>query len=376
MRLPRAYAGFIILAALLLTSCEPKIQINVQNPVYTQGSNTGSFAGGDRHSSAGLPFTGIAEMIPDISNQVFLVAAGKIASNYWLLEYRDGQWITLTGPRYCSVTAGFFENGQVRSTPDGRFKAGGAYIDTELETEGISLSSRNYADLVKKLNDYKSPALCMISCEQSGWQPVPELPDEFVYLNDVCGGILEELRYATADNFTGKPLDGYFGSRVIVKRKIADALAGVQKKLEKRGLTLLVYDGYRPARAVKCAVDFLKNLNDDKMKKIYYPNITKTQIIKLGFIADPSPHSYGNSVDLTVADAKTGEPLDMGGHFDLFDMTSVYNSAAITKTQLMNRKLLRDAMTAEGFVPLDLEWWHFDYDTGNKTLIYDYIIAQ
>ncbi|MBR3747513.1 MAG: hypothetical protein IKN27_11205, partial [Selenomonadaceae bacterium] len=31
----------------------------------------------------------------------------------------------------------------------------------------------------------------------------------------------------------------------------------------------------------------------------------------------------------------------------------------LTKTQLKNRKFLRDAMIRHGFKPLETEWWHF-----------------
>ena len=63
-----------------------------------------------------------------------------------------------------------------------------------------------------------------------------------------------DVRYATANNFTGAPLDGYCQAQALVLRPRARALARVQRALGRRGLGLKVFDAYRPARASRAMV--------------------------------------------------------------------------------------------------------------------------
>jgi len=190
--------------------------------------------------------------------------------------------------------------------------------------------------------------------------PTP-LPRELVYLADVAPGIQVQLRYATKDNFTGRVVDGYGStSAAIMTRAAAQALARVQKSLRKHGLGLLVYDAYRPKRAVAFFVAWSKN-PDTSTKREYYPKYAKSTLFALGFIAKNSSHSQGHAVDLTLVDLASNQPLDMGSPFDLFDPVSHPNATNITKAQQLNRRLLANAMAAESFRPLSTEWWHFAY---------------
>ena len=101
--------------------------------------------------------------------------------------------------------------------------------------------------------------------------------------------------------------------------------------------------------------------NDQQTKVEYYPDFEKPQLFELGYIAEKSGHSLGGTVDLTLVDLATGEPLDMGGPFDFFGELSHYETAGLTEQQIDNRALLHDAMQARGFTHYPLEWWHFSY---------------
>src|SRR5512135_1357863 len=76
------------------------------------------------------------------------------------------------------------------------------------------------------------------------------LPKGFVYLRDVDPGIAQDMRYAGANNFTGRPLSGYDAAECVLRREVALALAKVQADLAAQDLSLKVYDCYRPTRAV------------------------------------------------------------------------------------------------------------------------------
>lgn len=189
----------------------------------------------------------------------------------------------------------------------------------------------------------------------------PALPAGFVYLNTVDPSIEVELRYAGPDNFTGAMVEGYEAANAAVLRAdAAEALSGVQASLAERGLGLRVYDAFRPTRAV---ADFVawSHTDDDHTRAEYYPALEKPQLFELGYIAEQSGHSLGGTVDLTLIDLATGDPLDMGGAFDLFDDRSHYAFAGVTAEQHEHRTLLREAMIEAGFAPYAQEWWHFSY---------------
>jgi D-alanyl-D-alanine dipeptidase len=185
------------------------------------------------------------------------------------------------------------------------------------------------------------------------------LPKNFVYLADVDKSIQKELRYLSNNNFIGKPIDGYINDCVIVSKPTAKALKQIQEKLKKEGLSLKIFDAYRPQQAVDHFVRWAKVLNDTLMKKQYYPKVQKSQLFNLGYIASKSGHTRGSTVDLTIVDLKTGKELDMGSPYDFFGVRSHPFYRKISEKQKENRMLLRRIMLKNGFKPYDNEWWHF-----------------
>lgn len=185
------------------------------------------------------------------------------------------------------------------------------------------------------------------------------LPDTFVHVDEVIPDLRVQLRYRGADNFLGRPVDGYEGERLILTRAAAQALAGVQESLRPMGFSLLVYDGYRPQRAVDHFVRWARDLDDQVNKAAYYPDVDKRQLFAEGYIADRSGHTRGSTLDLTIIDAASGQPLDMGTPWDYFGPESWPAYTGLSPRQRANRLLLRTLMLAHGFAPLEQEWWHF-----------------
>jgi zinc D-Ala-D-Ala dipeptidase len=185
------------------------------------------------------------------------------------------------------------------------------------------------------------------------------LPPGFVDLGHAVPGIRVEPRYAGSHNFIGDPIDGYGGARAVLSAPAASALARVAAELEPFGLGLLVYDGYRPQRAVDHFVRWGKDLEDQRMKAEFYPEVDKTRLFELGYIAEKSGHSRGSTVDLTLTSLADGQPLDMGSPWDFFDPISWPDSGAVPATARAHRLLLRTVMMNQGFRPYDKEWWHF-----------------
>jgi D-alanyl-D-alanine dipeptidase len=171
--------------------------------------------------------------------------------------------------------------------------------------------------------------------------------------------IKKELRYYTSKNFVGTPIDGYMKNKIIISIPAAKALKKIQTKLLDSGLSLKIFDAYRPQQAVDHFVRWAKIMNDTLKKQLYYPDIKKSELFKLGFIALKSGHTRGSTVDLSIVDIKTNKELDMGSSYDFFGEKSHPFYKKITKTQMKNRMLLRTIMIKNGFIPYDNEWWHF-----------------
>jgi D-alanyl-D-alanine dipeptidase len=174
--------------------------------------------------------------------------------------------------------------------------------------------------------------------------------------------IRADIRYAGPHNFVGEPVDAYEAPKCLLSAPAAQALVRVQAGLRDDGLTLLVFDCYRPQTAVDHFVRWAADTLDVRTKAEYYPDVAKSSLFDEGYIAERSGHSRASTVDLTLARVTAGgtiEPLDMGTPFDFFDPLSHTESPDVTGTQLANRLLLRDAMEAGGFRNLVEEWWHY-----------------
>jgi D-alanyl-D-alanine dipeptidase len=157
--------------------------------------------------------------------------------------------------------------------------------------------------------------------------------------------IAVESRYFTTNNFTGAQLPGYDANRAFLRKEAVAALTRVQARLRRQHLGLLIYDGYRPVRATEAMVSWAERVG------------RKVELVDGGYIASRSRHNLGLAVDLTVIDLRTRRPLEMGTPFDTFSEAA--HTANATGEAAKNRKILVDAMTAEGFENYDQEWWHF-----------------
>jgi zinc D-Ala-D-Ala dipeptidase len=231
--------------------------------------------------------------------------------------------------------------------------------------------------------------------------PIPaagaqKLPPGFVYLRDVAPGIAQEMRYPTADNFTGRPLPGYLAPECVLRRDVAEALARVARDLASQHLGLKTYDCYRPTRAVRA---FWRWSQDPKRagNKRFYPHVAKNELFARGYIAARSRHSAGTAVDLTLialpprqappydpnarygpcsGPAQTRAPdnsIDTGTGFDCLDVKSYTLSRAVTPEQHRWRMTLKAAMAARGFRNYFREWWHYEY--GRPRGYYDFPIT-
>ena len=189
-----------------------------------------------------------------------------------------------------------------------------------------------------------------------------ELPEGFVYIDELIEDCIIDAKYAGSDNFMGCPVDGYEQPLVVMSKEAAEGCVRVADLLRKQGYILKFFDSYRPQRAVDHFCRWGEDLEDRRRKPIHYPNVSKATMFEEGYIARKSGHTRACAVDLTLVDAKTHQELDMGSGFDFMDPRSWPDSDQVTEQQRENRYILRDAMLACGFAPYECEWWHFTVD--------------
>ncbi len=180
-----------------------------------------------------------------------------------------------------------------------------------------------------------------------------ERPKDIVSLRTAAPSIKLDIRYFTANNFIGQKLDGYEAPECLLSKQAVEGLKKAQEKLQAFGLSLLVYDCYRPQRTVNQFVAWAKRLDDVKMKAQFYPKVPKDRLFLDGYIAEKSGHSRASTVDLSI------EGLDMGTPFDLFDPASHTLQPKQSAEARAHRALLLQVMEEAGFKNLPEEWWHF-----------------
>ncbi|MFN0117452.1 MAG: D-alanyl-D-alanine dipeptidase [Elusimicrobiota bacterium] len=171
-----------------------------------------------------------------------------------------------------------------------------------------------------------------------------------IRIRDLSPNIIIDMRYASTNNFTGKVL--YDANECYLCEPAAHRLIRVQKKLEKKGLGLKIWDCYRPLSVQKKLWDIVPDPR---------------------YVADPktgSRHNRGASIDLTLVD-KTGKELEMPTAFDEFSEKAHRTYMNLPVLALKNRELLQTAMEAEGFTGLVTEWWHFDDPQWNHFALRD-----
>ena len=186
-----------------------------------------------------------------------------------------------------------------------------------------------------------------ISYDKSDFAPVSSIIYDAAY----------DIRYYSSNNFTGNRIDGYKAPIPYLTKESLKALSSAADDLRKQGYRLLIWDTYRPQKAVDNFVRWINDPNDIGDKS-FYPNLEKSDLLEGQYIMAKSGHTRGSTVDLTII-KKDGSFVDMGGTFDLFSEISHPDYKKITRKQKKNRQILHDAMIKAGFKSIDSEWWHF-----------------
>lgn len=174
------------------------------------------------------------------------------------------------------------------------------------------------------------------------------LPSDLVELEKLDSTIKLDVRYASSNNFLGKPV--YQQARAFLQRPAAESLVRAHRRLKQQGYGIVVHDGYRPWSVTKLFWDM-------------------TPPEKRDFVANPakgSKHNRGCAADISLYDLKSGRILEMTSEYDEMTERAYPDYTGGTPQQRHLRDLLRIAMEKEGFMVYEYEWWHFDYKDWRK----------
>jgi D-alanyl-D-alanine dipeptidase len=207
---------------------------------------------------------------------------------------------------------------------------------------------------IRPPDELRTEALAAVPPEEEG----EFLASDLVELVALDSTIHLDIRYASTDNFMGEVF--YSSPRAFLQRPAAEATVRAHQWLKERGYGLLIHDGYRPWYVTKMFWDATPESLKD-------------------FVADPasgSRHNRGCAVDLTLYVLGTGEVVTMVAGFDEMSPRSHADYPGGTSRQRWHRKLLRDAMEAQGFSIFPGEWWHFDYQDWRRYRIANEVFEE
>ena len=207
---------------------------------------------------------------------------------------------------------------------------------------------------------YSIVLISLLSCSDKkkeqlydyGLQPTRELSvykeqvllnsnNELIDLESFIPKLVLDIRYASANNFTGEQI--YNIPKAFVRKPVAEDLQRIQEDLNMQGLGLKIFDAYRPYSATV------------KFYEVYGDTM---------YVASPykgSKHNRGCAVDLTLINLETGEELKMPTAYDSFEEKAHADFPLEDEEALYNRELLKSIMQQHGFKVYASEWWHFDF---------------
>ena len=178
--------------------------------------------------------------------------------------------------------------------------------------------------------------LLLIACCVAAAEPA-ELPGDLVDVATLIPDAVIDIRYATADNFTGKKL--YPAARCKLRRAVAARLVKAANTLRAQGRRLVIWDCYRP-----------RSIQDELWRRV--PDER--------YVANPkqgSRHSRGAAIDVAVTGIDS--PVELPTKFDEFT-AAAHRDRALRGMRGAEARRLEAAMTDAGFIGMPTEWWHFD----------------
>lgn len=205
---------------------------------------------------------------------------------------------------------------------------------------------------------------------------------EWVDLHRIDPTILIDIRFATANNYIGRPISGYKKDLCLLERKTAEHIAAVQQELLKLGYSLKVYDCLRPQTGFEEILAWSQS-DDLGNKPTFFPELDKSELIALGYVDTSKKPLLGQTVDVTIVpklhaqETRThsdswqacyeyknrrffDDSVNMGSGYQCFRSPSANATKTISLAAFENRLILRRLMEKHHFKGNQYQWWHFE----------------
>lgn len=180
-----------------------------------------------------------------------------------------------------------------------------------------------------------------------------------VRLLDLDSEFIIDLKYATADNFTGEIV--YNSKECYLDVHTAEALIKAKNIFKEKDYKVKIWDAFRPISAQEKFWDIVRDNNF----VAYPPDMANIKEFK-------ASHMNGQCVDITLVD-RDGNDIEMPSQFDDFSEKARPYYDGISEEAHQNALYLQQVMVDCGFTPYKNEWWHF-YDRNAPEAPYLYEI--
>ena len=177
-------------------------------------------------------------------------------------------------------------------------------------------------------------------------------------LKEVAPSVEIDLVYATTVNVFGRSF--YKTSEAYLKKPVAEALELAAKSMKEQGFQLVLLDGYRPWSVTK----EMWEMAPEKLK---------------AFVAHPdrgSRHNRGAAVDVSLKIINSERWAPMPSLFDEFSDRAHTDYVSNDPQEMQNREALKSGMISHGFIPLSIEWWHFDFPGWETQALSDLTLSE
>lgn len=212
---------------------------------------------------------------------------------------------------------------------------------------GVSVEvgrSKNTAALVASLT--KMPGASEVSSSEVSSSVGRAVDDKrnhgLVDLKEIDPSIVVHLIYAREENILGRAI--YPCNRCYLLEETAKKLSSAQKELEPYGISIMVWDAYRPLSLERLLGEHLDLDRYDRQ------------------IKHPGVHCRGACVDVTLVNDR-GVALSMPTKFDHFGDKARRDYFQIDEEVIFHRTLLELVMRRQGFIADPEQWWHFHLDS-------------
>lgn len=133
--------------------------------------------------------------------------------------------------------------------------------------------------------------------------PAAALPEGWSRLSDLAPGIVRTCAMPATSTLPEGRCPGYEAAECLLLTPVAQALARVETRLAAQGLGLIVWDCYRPTRAVDRFADWAAGDGGPDLSALFHPDLSRSALIPQGYIARKSSHSRGVAVDVGLIPA-------------------------------------------------------------------------